>query len=129
MQADPATEREILAVLESYGEALRSNDADTLINLYTGDDQMMLIGSISGEFAVGAAQVAALYRRIFAEPQRLDLQWERVKVFCSNEVAWLGADGALVSGETRIPYRLTAVLERRGESWKFAHFHGSTSET
>ncbi len=128
MQADPATEREILAVLESYGEALRSNDADTLVNLYTGDDQMMLIGSISGEFAVGPAEVAALYRRIFAEPQHLDLQWERVKVFCSGEVAWLGADGSLVSGETRIPYRLTAVLKRHGESWKFAHFHGSTSE-
>jgi hypothetical protein len=51
-----------------------------------------------------------------------------VKVFCSGDVAWFGADGALVSREARIPYRLTAVLERHNESWKFAHFHGSTPE-
>src|ERR1700760_3665343 len=125
MQADAATKREILAVLEAYGEALRSNDAEALLNLYSGNDDMMLIGSISGEFAVGPAQVGAVYRRIFAEPQRLSFNWDQGQVFCSGDVAWFGADGALLSGNIRIPYRLSAVLERRLEAWKFVHFHGS----
>ena len=125
MRADPVTEREVLAVLERYGEALRNNDPEALIAIFTGDEDTMLIGAISGEFAVGASQVAAMFRRVFVEPQHMSMEWERVEVFCSGEVAWFAADGALVAWDTRISYRLTGVLERRDGQWKLAQFHAS----
>ena len=125
MRADPVTEREVLAVLERYGEALRNNDPEALIAVFTGDEDTMLIGAISGEFAIGASQVAALFRRVFVEPQHMSMVWDRVEVFCSGEVAWFAADGAIVAWDTLIPYRLTGVLERRAGQWKFAQFHGS----
>lgn len=125
MRADPVTEREVLALLDRYGEALRNNDPEALIGIFTGDDDTMLIGAISGEFAVGAEAVAALFRRVFAEPQHMRMAWDRVEVFCSGEVAWFAADGAIVAWDTRIPYRLTGVLERRGGQWRFAQFHSS----
>jgi uncharacterized protein (TIGR02246 family) len=125
MRAERVTEREVLAVLERYGEALRNNDPEALIAIFTGDEDTMLIGAISGEFAVGASQVAALFRRVFVEPQHMSMVWGRVEVFCSGEVAWFAADGAMLAWDTRIPYRLTVVLERRDGQWKFAQFHAS----
>jgi uncharacterized protein (TIGR02246 family) len=128
MRADPVTEREVRAVLERYGEALRNNDSEALIAVFTGDEDTMLIGSISGEFAVGASQVAAMFRRIFVEPQHMSMVWERVEVFSSGELVWLAADGALVAWDARIPYRLSVVLEQRDGQWKFALFHGSSPQ-
>ena len=98
MRADPFTEREVLAVLERYGDALRNNAPEALIAVFTGDEDTMLIGAISGEFAVGASQVAALFRRVFVEPQHMSMAWDRIEVFCSGEVGWFAADGALVAG-------------------------------
>ncbi|MGD0932593.1 MAG: nuclear transport factor 2 family protein [Candidatus Korobacteraceae bacterium] len=125
MRADPVTEREVLAVLERYGEALRNNDPKALIGVFTGDEDTMLMGAISGEFAVGASQVEEMFRRVFVEPQHMSMTWDRVEVFCSGEVAWFAADGALVAWDTRIAYRLSGVLERRDGQWKLAQFHGS----
>ena len=128
MRADPVVEREVWDFLDRYGEALGNNDAEGLLALFTGDDDAMVIGSVSGEFGVGQAQVTAFFRGLFTEPQYLSLGWERVEVFCAGDVAWFGADGALMARGNRIAYRLSGVLRRCDGQWKLAQYHGSVPQ-
>ena len=50
-----------------------------------------------------------------------------------GDVAWLFASGEVVvtdhGADTRVPYRLTGVLERRNGAWKWRQFHGSEPAT
>jgi uncharacterized protein (TIGR02246 family) len=115
--ADPA---ELIALMERYAGALRSNNVDALAALYTADGVFMRENqpAVSGRQAVRAA-----YRQVFAA-LKLDLRFEVQEVEAAGDMAWLrgvskGRVRTLATGvETNESFNELIVLRRDAGTWK-----------
>jgi uncharacterized protein YcbX len=126
---DPAEVRDqVLQALERFGSLVAARDP-ALLSEFAKQADVRLVGSEVSEVANGPAEVAALVRRFFGLSVQIRWEWQSQEVSIVGDVAWLFAQGeAVLSGEgteQRVPYRMTGVLERRGETWCWRHFHGS----
>lgn len=118
---------EILETLDRFGRLVEQRGLQVL-DEFAVTDATLLVGSDAGEVARGPTELAAFFRRIFDRVETFGWQWERIDVHGVGLVAWLYAEGHVVvrgSTEVRLPYRLTAVFERIGDTWKWRHFHGA----
>lgn len=120
--------REIRATLERFGELVAAKHPDAVAQFAPGDD-IMLVGSESGEIARGRRAIEAFLRDLFTRPDVITWAWDDVEVCSAGEVAWAYAEGRVVirrgAEETLVPYRLTAIFQKVGDVWKWRHFHGA----
>jgi uncharacterized protein (TIGR02246 family) len=115
--ADPA---ELIALMERYAGALRTNNVDALAALYTADGVFMRENqpAVSGRQAVRAA-----YRQVFAA-LKLDLRFEVQEVEAAGDMAWLrgvskGRIRTLATGvEANESFNELIVLRRDAGTWK-----------
>jgi hypothetical protein len=126
---DPAEVRDqMLQALERFESLVAARDP-ALLSEFAEEADVRLVGSEAGEVATGPTEVEALVRRFFGLPVQIRWEWRSRDVSFVGDVAWLFAQGeAVLSGEgteQRVPYRMTGVLERRGHTWRWRHFHGS----
>ncbi len=89
-----------------------------------------LIGSEFGEIMETREDLAALIGRLFDRDDRLSWDWMRRDLSIHGQMAWVFAEGDLVSthpqATKRSPYRLVAIFERNGaEDWTWRLFSGS----
>jgi ketosteroid isomerase-like protein len=100
-----------------------------LLDDFARGDETLLIGSAKGESFRGRAEIEGHLRSIYALPETLAFSWREVQVSVRGAVAWLAAEGEVItrtdSGEQRRPYRLNGVFELHGGRWKWRMFHGS----
>ena len=100
-----------------------------IMSEFAPEPNVRVIGSEIRDLAEGREELEAHIRYYFGLPVRLVWQWRRREVSSVGNVAWLFAEGELVfrgeNSETRVPYRLTGVLERRDGGWRWRHFHGA----
>lgn len=82
-----------------------------------------------GEIARGRAAIDAILQGLFSRPETITWTWDEVEVSSAGEVAWAYAEGhVLIQGsdeEKPLPYRLTAVIQKIGNAWKWRQFHGA----
>jgi hypothetical protein len=99
-----------------------------LIDEFVDDPDVLVVGSEASEIEIGREQIAQMIKSLAAGPA-VRFTWKQTRSGSKDDVAWLFASGDAVimdSGkETRLPYRLTGVLERRNGRWKWRQFHGS----
>jgi uncharacterized protein (TIGR02246 family) len=92
-------------------------------------DDALLVGSESGEIAAGREQLQSFFERIFERPTRFSWEWDNIRASASGELCWLFAEGVVVAttegGQDRAPYRLSGVLLRTADKWRWQQFHGS----
>ena len=127
--SNPAEMRDqVLQALEQFERMVAERDP-ALLSEFAQEADVRLVGSEVSEVATGPADVEALVRRLFGLPVQIRWEWRSRDVSFIGDVAWLFAQGeAVLSGEgteQRVPYRMTGVLERRGDTWRWRHFHGS----
>jgi hypothetical protein len=127
--SDPAQiQDQVLQALERFESLVAARDT-ALLSEFTEVADVRLVGSEVSEVATGPTEVEALVRRLFELPVQIRWEWRSRDVSFIGDVAWLFAQGeAVLSGEgaeQRVPYRMTGVLERRGDTWQWRHFHGS----
>jgi ketosteroid isomerase-like protein len=127
--SNPAEMRDqVLQALERFEHLVAERDP-ALLSEFAEEADVRLVGSEASEVATGPAEVEALVRRLFELPVQIRWEWRRRDVSPVGDVAWLFAQGvAVLSGEgteQRVPYRMTGVLERQGDTWRWRHFHGS----
>ena len=101
-----------------------------VIDVFTDDPDVLLVGSDDGEVARGRDGIGALMLGLFALPVRLWWDWKSRDVGMAGDVAWVFADCDVViadaDGEKRKPYRITGVLQRAADGcWRWRQFHGS----
>jgi uncharacterized protein (TIGR02246 family) len=129
MKADAQVEREIREVLARFDAALAARDATALTGLFAPDADIVLIGSEEGERFVGPDQVRQLFARITGQYDRLAWSWGWTSISARGDVAWLSAESVVQAqiGAQRfaIPYRLSAVFEKRDGRWWWMQYHGS----
>ncbi len=121
-------EAEVLQTLYRFGALLAARDPSVLA-LFAPDADVLLAGSEVRDLARGTDAIRDHIALVFSSPARLGFEWRSREASVLGDAAWIFADGEVVlhgpSGETRAPYRLTIVLERRGGEWLWRHFHGS----
>ena len=82
-----ADSTKVLTLMERYAVALRWNNVDALVALYTADGAFMRDNLPA---AVGAEALRAAYRQVFAT-LKVDLRFDVQQVEVSADVAWLRA--------------------------------------
>lgn len=122
------TRTQVLQALSRF-EALMAERDPALFLEFAEEPDICLAGSEIRNLAIGLDEIEAHFRDYFDLPARITWEWRRRDVSSNGNVAWVFADGDLVlrgnGGEQRSPYRLTGVLERRANGWRWRHIHGS----
>jgi uncharacterized protein (TIGR02246 family) len=97
--------------------------------LFEFTDDALLVGSERGEIAAGRAQLQAFFQQLFERPTRSTWEWDDIRASATDELCWFFAEGILITtgseGQTRVPYRLSAVLRCAKGRWMWHRFHGS----
>lgn len=112
------------AAVERLNHRLLSKDAG---NGDEFEDDALLVGSETGERAERRKAIALLFAGLMAKPRTVRWAWDRLDVATEGDVAWIFADGNALPGEDGgecvVPYRLSGVRRRRGDTWRWRLFH------
>jgi hypothetical protein len=123
------------AAVDALGTAFLSGDIDTVLPHFAATGDPVYVGSEPGEVAVGRAALRALLEELFSRDERYSWRTTRVTVTGRDDVLHLVADADLlvhpcVNGTAgpateQAPYRITGVLEREPEGWRWRLCQGS----
>jgi uncharacterized protein (TIGR02246 family) len=126
MESDRQAVRDALASLD---DAFDGHDLEAMLELCTED--VVFIGSGEGEEAVGRDAIGPMFDALAPRLERLtfSLEWESVDIDVLGEVALVSARGLAhlmtPSRNDTIRYRLTGVLVRTADGWRWRIYHGS----
>lgn len=123
-----ATGAAILNLLERLNKGFAGRDVAQVLDLFALDPELVFIGSEAGETATGPTQLRTLLEALFARPEIYQWRWGQLHVRVIGQFAWLTTEAILlVQSRERLelPYRITLVLQRRGDGWLIIHYHGS----
>jgi ketosteroid isomerase-like protein len=129
VKATQDVEATVIAVLNEFNDAISARDLERVLALFAPDEDTFLMGSEAGEMATGPGELQELFRRIFARSGSFSWTWNSKLVSTAGSTAWVALDSVVHYSEAsrvrNLPYRITAVLEQRGDKWLLAQFHGS----
>ena len=130
MKASKKTEAEVIAVLETFGQAYTKSDRGMLLSLFAPDADLVFIGSGWDERRVGAAEVNVQFHRDRSQARFIGWDWTWRSVSARGPVAWAAAEASLLVSVQRqrltLPrVRFTAVLEKRDGGWRIVQGHTS----
>ncbi len=120
-QGDPGR---LVAIMESYAAALRANNVEALVALYTADGVFMRDNMPA---VVGREALRAAYREVFAT-LKVDLSFTIQETEVSGDMAWLRATSTgrvkvLASGvEQADAFNLVVVFRREAGAWKIRSY-------
>ena len=115
-------------LLERLNQGFARQDVQQVLDLFAPGPEIVYLGSEAGETAVGPTQLRTLLQALFARPETYQWRWGQLHVSVMGQFAWLTTEATLqVEGQERLelPYRITLVLQRRGDGWLVVHYHGS----
>lgn len=126
----PSVEEVIVAV-DAFDAALRARDlmaAEAAWALDRAD--VSILGSASGEEFIGPDAVRACLAALTSRPTAHGWRWVDRQVSIVGHVAWVVADAPWQTvhpggAATERPYRVTGVLVRTDDAWRWCHYHGS----
>ena len=127
MLANAEVKWAVLKAVDVFFDHIANGRLHESVACFTDDADITLIGSEAGELAVGAARIRALLADVYARPYRVLFRFSDRRVSAHGNVAWFTGEGTfrLSTGDEERPYRLSAVLERRGDRWLWQLFSGS----
>ncbi len=111
------------AVLRALVDALRTRDLVAAAAVFA--DDALLLGSGREEVAAGAAEVHAFLSRLLARPDTVGWEWDAVEAGGQGGTTWFHLPCELVTGDLRLPYRLSGVVVERDGAHVLAQLHGS----
>jgi hypothetical protein len=121
----------IVKCLDDMNKMLATKDLQKVMSVFDDGDDIMLIGSDSGEVKIGRKKVERFLKWILSQSFVFYFDMDIKSVNSSNNIGWffgegkmvfLGTDGKAVNST---PYRISAVMVKRGEEWKWKFFSGS----
>lgn len=120
---------EITKALELWNATAKNSNVDQAISLFDDSENILLVGSDSGEVFKGKNQIKEWLTQLF---DYASFSWEmdRIDIDYSGNTAWVFVDGKMVvetkAGKIRKPpYRFTGILVKKGNEWKWRLFNGS----
>lgn len=129
MKADAKTEAEVMSVLDKMRECYAKRYLNGLVALFSTDADMVAIGTGADEKCIGPERLKVQLERDFAQSESMSVNFDWLSISAAGPVAWVAADCVfdVKAGreEMSIQGRLTAVLEKRGDSWLIVQEHVS----
>jgi ketosteroid isomerase-like protein len=129
MKANANTEAAVLAVVNKFIETYVQRDLDGLLAFFAPDPDFVLFGTGADEKRIGRDEVKFQVERDWAQTEALSFEMAWHSISAADSVAWIAADGVgqgqAGGQEFSFPFRLTAVLEQRGNAWLFVQAHFS----
>ena len=115
--------------VKSYFDALVDRDAETLIDIMLPATHYVKIGTDADEVVEGSAEIAAYYRNHVASTEDFSITFINLDVQERDDIAWFYTRQVWKLKWQGTPeefvMRMTGVLEKIDESWKFAQIHAS----
>lgn len=124
---DPAR---LVAIMDSYAAALRANNVEALIALYTANGVFMRDNMPA---VVGRDALRAAYREVFAT-LKVDLSFTIQETEVLGDMAWLRATSAgrlkvLATGvESADAFNLVVIFRREAGAWKIRNYIYASSQ-
>lgn len=117
----------VLKTFNALLDHIANGRLDETMVCFTEDADVALFGSEATDRAVGPRAIRTHMAEIYARPYRILFDLDPGKVSSNGNVAWLTAEGTvkLSTDDDRHPYRLSAVMEKRGGEWLWQRFDGS----
>jgi ketosteroid isomerase-like protein len=120
----------IRATLSTLNEVMARRDAPALMALFDDDDDILLVGSDTGEVYHGRIAVAGFIKALCGLPFVFSFETPDVTIRQEGRSAWVFVNGTMVhtrdNGQvTRRPYRFSVAMVKRGQAWRWQLFHGS----
>ncbi len=113
----------------SYFNALVARDAETLIEMMLPATHYVKIGTDADEVVEGSAEIAAYYQNHVASTEDFSIKFLKLDVQERDDVAWFYTQQIWKLEWQGTPeefvMRMTGVLEKIDDSWKFAQIHAS----
>jgi hypothetical protein len=107
-------------------EALKRGDADAVSGFFSREDGLIGIGTDPNEWWEGHDTVTAIWRAQLSELGSIGVESAGPYGFESGDVGWVADRPTFVlGGDTKIPFRLTAVFTRENGTWNITQFHAS----
>ncbi len=129
MKASPEVEAAVLKALKGSWDAYRRQEVDEVLSFYTTDEDLVAIGTGTDERFSGMESLRAGLVRDFSQGHEATLVITWSSVSQSGNVAWVAADCVaeinLGCQTAKVPGRLTAVMEQRGDKWYIMQTHFS----
>ena len=129
MKANATTEAAVLEVMNKFNEFYVGRDIDRLMALFPPDDDQIMFGTGLDEKRIGRDQIRFQAERDWAQTEALAFNFNWHQVSAAGSVAWVSAEGmgqGQVGGQAiEFPFRMTAVLEHRGDEWLLVQSHVS----
>ena len=121
--------RNVHDTVKAYFDALIARDAETLIAMMLPAAHYVKIGTDADEVVEGSAEIAAYYQDHVASTEDFSITFINFDVQERDDVAWFYTRQIWKLKWQGTPeefvMRMTGVLEKINESWKFAQIHAS----
>jgi len=125
--ATPSERTAVLAALRVFQEGYVKRDPrqlDAFMNrLFVKDDDVLLMGTDSGEWRRGYSQVAEFIGTDWTSWGDFRFAVDDSIVWCAGDVAWIVSIGTLREHGSERPLLFSAILTRRGSDWRFRQLH------
>ena len=115
--------------VKAYFDALVVGDAETLIAMMLPAAYYVKIGTDADEVVEGSADITTYYQNHVASTEDFSIKFINLDVQERDDVAWFYTRQVWRLKWQGTPeefvMRMTGVLEKTDESWKFAQIHAS----
>jgi ketosteroid isomerase-like protein len=131
MKADSETQSEVTATLQQMFDAYNQRDLQSMLAVWATDADVLVIGSGDDEKSVGLSEFGESSKRDWVQSEAASINCTGdVLVSMAGSVSWFAADVAFqftINGQdSKLPGRLTGVMEKRGGKWFLMQMHFST---
>ena len=113
----------------AYFDALVTGDAETLTAMMLPAAHYVKIGTDADEVVEDSTEIATYYRNHVASTEDFSIQFIKLDVQERSDVAWFYTRQVWklkwLGTPEEFVMRMTGVLEKTDESWKFAQIHAS----
>ena len=123
---------EITKALEIWNAACKKADINQVMSLLDDSEEIMVIGSASGEINKGKDEVKKWVSQLF---EFAGFSWEmnRIDITGNGKTAWVFVDGKMIvnfhkGGKKVTPYRFTGIWVKKKGGWKLSMFDGSVPQ-
>jgi len=125
-----AEDAAIRKCLGRMNEVMATKDLQKIMSIFEDSDEIMLVGSDSGEVFVGREQVKGFVKFLVGLPFIFSFEMKPLWINHDQNTAWVFVDGKMVHTKSngqvsKFPYRITAVMVKKGDEWKWKVFSGS----
>ena len=118
------------AVLTKFGERYSAKDVDGVLELFDGEDSVV-VGTGADEVRFGLAAIRSQVERDISQADSIAMTFGDLRISEAGDAAFVYASMAfegVVHGEAfKLPARLTVGLVRSGGEWRARQFHTSVA--